>query len=225
MAGERRYVYKKFEMKFALGTKKEMVSIYDEAGNVHPTTAVAIEPMAITAIKTVDTDGYSAVQVGFGKQKSQRISKALGGHMKKGLGEDAEIFAATKEFRVDEAQLQEFQIGETISPSESFEEGEKVEVSGITKGKGFQGVVKRHGFRGGPRTHGQKHSERAPGSIGAGGVQKVIKGVRMAGRMGGDRVNVKNLKIVKIDKDNNIMYISGALPGRRGTLIEIRQIS
>lgn len=104
----------------------------------------------------------------------------------------------------------------------AFQEGDKIKVSGKSKGKGFQGVVKRHGFHGGPRTHGQKHSEREPGSIGATGPQRVFKGVRMAGRMGGNRVSVKNLKIVKIDKDNNQLYISGAVPGRRGTLLEIR---
>jgi len=102
-----------------------------------------------------------------------------------------------------------------------FEEGDKVAVRGISKGKGFQGVVKRHGFHGGPRTHGQKHSEREPGSIGSAGKQRVFKGVRMAGRMGGKRVTVKNLKIIKIDKEKNQILISGAVPGRRGTLLEI----
>lgn len=102
-----------------------------------------------------------------------------------------------------------------------FHEGDKVIVSGISKGKGFQGVVKRHGFHGGPRTHGQKHSEREPGSIGATGPQRVFKGTRMAGRMGGDKITVKNLKIVKIDKDKNQLFISGAVPGRKGTLLKI----
>ncbi len=102
-----------------------------------------------------------------------------------------------------------------------FQEGDKVIVSGISKGKGFQGVVKRHGFHGGPRTHGQKHSEREPGSIGSTGPQRVFKGIRMAGRMGGDKITVKNLKIVKIDKDKNQLFISGAVPGRKGTLLKI----
>lgn len=108
--------------------------------------------------------------------------------------------------------------GEDVS---LFQEGDKVIVSGISKGKGFQGVVKRHGFHGGPRTHGQKHSEREPGSIGATGPQRVFKGTRMAGRMGGDKITVKNLKIVKIDKDKNQLFISGAVPGRKGTLLKI----
>ncbi len=102
-----------------------------------------------------------------------------------------------------------------------FQEGDKVIVSGVSKGKGFQGVVKRHGFHGGPRTHGQKHSEREPGSIGSTGPQRVFKGTRMAGRMGGDKITVKNLKIVKIDKDKNQLFISGAVPGRKGTLLKI----
>jgi len=102
-----------------------------------------------------------------------------------------------------------------------FQEGDKVVVTGISKGKGFQGVVKRHGFHGGPRTHGQKHSEREPGSIGATGPQRVFKGTRMAGRMGGDKITVKNLRIVKIDKDKNQLFISGAVPGRKGTLLKI----
>ena len=127
-----------------------------------------------------------------------------------------------KEFRLVDNKS-ELKKGDIVDAS-SFAEGDKVEVSGISKGKGFQGVVKRHGFHGGPRTHGQKHSEREPGSIGAGGVQRVFKGKRMAGRMGGDRITVKNLKILKIDKDNNEMLVSGAIPGRRGTLLEIKSV-
>ena len=115
----------------------------------------------------------------------------------------------------------EFPLGNSVS---MFQEGDKVTASGISKGKGFQGVVKRHGFHGGPRTHGQKHSEREPGSIGTTGPQRVFKGKRMAGRMGGDRVTVKNLKIIKIDKEKNQIYVSGAVPGRRGTLLEFKSV-
>lgn len=112
-------------------------------------------------------------------------------------------------------------VGNRVSDTGEFQEGDKIIVSGVSKGKGFQGVVKRHGFHGGPRTHGQKHSEREPGSIGSTGPQRVFKGTRMAGRMGGERVTVKNLKIVRIDKEKNQIYVSGAIPGRRGTLLEI----
>lgn len=115
--------------------------------------------------------------------------------------------------------------GNSVSDNGEFQEGDKIIVSGVSKGKGFQGVVKRHGFHGGPRTHGQKHSEREPGSIGTTGPQRVFKGKRMAGRMGGDRVTVKNLKIIKIDKEKNQIFISGAAPGRRGTLLEIRELA
>ena len=111
-------------------------------------------------------------------------------------------------------------LGDVIN-ADTFEEGDKIQVTGTSKGKGFQGVVKRHGFHGGPRSHGQKHSEREPGSIGATGPQRVFKGVRMAGRMGSDRITVKNLKIVGVDKENNKILISGAVPGKRGTLLEI----
>jgi large subunit ribosomal protein L3 len=109
-----------------------------------------------------------------------------------------------------------------VDGEHEFEEGDVVRVSGVSKGKGFQGVVKRHGFHGGPRTHGQKHSEREPGSIGATGPQRIFKGKKMAGRMGGNRVTLKNLKILKVDKENNQLLISGAVPGRKGTLLEIR---
>lgn len=126
-----------------------------------------------------------------------------------------------KEFRIEEEDLNKYNLGDEITV-EIFNEGDDVQVSGTTKGKGFQGVVKRHGFHGGSRTHGQKHSEREPGSIGSVWPQRVLKGKRMAGRMGHERVTVKGLKIVKIDKENNILAVKGAVPGRRGTLLEIR---
>ena len=127
-------------------------------------------------------------------------------------------FLTLKEFRLQEAST--MKIGDIVDAS-VFAKGDTVAVSGISKGKGFQGGVKRHGFAGGSRTHGQKHSEREPGSIGGGLRSRVPKGMRMAGRMGGDRITVKNLKVLEIDKDNNILVISGAIPGRRGTMLEI----
>ncbi|MDQ5957881.1 MAG: large subunit ribosomal protein, partial [Patescibacteria group bacterium] len=125
-----------------------------------------------------------------------------------------------REYRV-EGTLGDIKVGDTFDTS-VFAEGDNVTVSGISKGKGFQGVVKRHGFHGGPRSHGQKHSEREPGSIGAGGMQRVFKGKRMAGRMGGDMITQKTIKIVKVDKDNNQIFVTGSVPGRRGTVVEIR---
>ncbi len=199
-------------MKFLLGTKEEMTQIYDENSRAYPVTAVKVGPLTVTQKKTKETDGYDAVQVGFGDRSDKHFNKALKGH----LGKNG-TFAVLKEFRGEF----EHNVGDTINP-DVFEVGDVVEVSGTSKGKGFQGVVKRHGFAGGRRTHGQKHSEREPGSIGATGPQRVLKGTRMAGRMGSDRVTVKNLKVMHIDADNGLVYIKGAIPGRRGTLIEIK---
>ena len=199
-------------MKFILGTKEEMTQYFTEDGKAIPVTIIKTAPNTVTAIKTMERDGYSAVQIGFGEQKESRLNKA---QIKNGA------FKTLKEYR-DENIDPDLKVGQILNASELFEEGEKVEVSGTSKGKGFQGVVKRHGFHGGPRTHGQKHSEREPGSIGAGGIQRVLKGTRMAGRMGSDRITNKNMKIVSIDAENNLLLIKGAIPGRRGSLVEIK---
>jgi len=198
-------------MKFILGTKEAMTQIFDNEGVVHPVTILNAGPIVITQIRNQETDGYEAVQVGYGNKKEKNINKPEKGHLK-----DLGNFRYLREFEIDG----EMKVGDKMDAS-IFKEGEEVIISSISKGKGFQGVVKRHGFSGGPRSHGQKHSERKPGSIGSTGPQRVFKGTRMAGRMGTDRVTVKNLKIVQIDKDNNKIYIKGAVPGRRGTLVEI----
>lgn len=193
-----------------------MSQVWTDDGSVIPVTVVDAGPVVVTQVKTSDgKDGYDAVQVGYGSKKESKLSKALRGHFK-GFGN----FRYVKEFRLKDGEKHEWNVGDTIDVS-VFSEGDIVRVSGTSKGKGFQGVVKRHGFAGGPRSHGQKHSEREPGSIGATGPQRVLKGLKMAGRMGGDRVTVKNLKIIGVDKENNKLLISGALPGRRGTLLEI----
>ncbi|MCR4306877.1 MAG: 50S ribosomal protein L3 [Candidatus Yonathbacteria bacterium] len=199
-------------MKFILGTKEEMSQIFTEDGIAVPVTLLSAGPVVVTQVKTDEKDGYEAVQVGYGVKNPRNINKAQKGHFK-GLGN----FRYVKEFRTTPGEMK---VGDSFDVS-SFEPGDVVEVSGVSKGKGFQGVVKRHGFHGGPRTHGQKHSEREPGSIGATGPQRVFKGTRMGGRMGADRVTVKRLKVVAIDKENNVMAVSGAIPGRRGTVIEI----
>ncbi|MFH1956798.1 MAG: 50S ribosomal protein L3 [Patescibacteria group bacterium] len=199
-------------MKFILATKEKMTQIFDENGNTIPATLVNAGPITAVQIKTKEKDGYNSVQFGFGEKKEKNIKKP-----QRKLGN----FRYLREFRILPATNYPLPAsGDTIDVS-IFQEGDKVKISGISKSKGFQGVVKRHGFHGGPRTHGQKHSEREAGSIGATGPQRVFKGTRMAGRMGGDRTSVKNLKVVKIDKENNQIYISGAVPGRRGTLLEI----
>ena len=199
-------------MKFLLGTKENMTQIFTDDGVVVPVTVIKTSSNVITQVKTSDKDGYQAVQIGFGEKKAKNITKPLKGHVKE-LGN----FAHLKEVKLEG----EFNIGDKIE-IDTLAEGDTVTVSSISKGKGFQGVVKRHGFKGGRRSHGQKHSEREPGSIGVGGVQRVFKGMRMAGRMGTDRVSVKNLKIAKIDAANQLVYIKGAIPGRKGTLVEIK---
>lgn len=192
--------------KFILGTKEKMLQIFDEKGNSIPATLVNAGPIIAIQVKNKEKDDYEAVKFGFGVRKSKNKKIKAHKHI--------------KELRISDSGIS---AGDNVDVS-VFEEGDKVSVSGISKGKGFQGVVKRHGFHGGPRTHGQKHSEREPGSIGIGGIQRVLKGTRMAGRMGSDRTTVKNLKIVKIDKAENQLLISGALPGRKGTLLEIKGI-
>ncbi|MEK7514517.1 MAG: 50S ribosomal protein L3 [Patescibacteria group bacterium] len=201
-------------MKFILGKKVIMTQTFSEDGRVHPVTLVEAGPLFVTQVKTPEKDGYSAVQVGFGTRKEKTLNKAQKGHFK-GAGP----FMHLGEFRTNADSP--LKVGDQINVS-VFSQGDSVAVSGISKGKGFQGGVKRHGFHGGPRTHGQKHSEREPGSIGGGLRTRVPKGMRMAGRMGGDRITVKNLKIVNIDSDKNLLYIEGAVPGRKGTVLEIK---
>ncbi len=188
--------------------------MFDADGTVSPVTVIAIKASKVTQVKTKEKDGYSAVQVGYGDRKEKNISKAVLGHTKN-IGN----FELLREFRVEDALPE---VGSDVA-LDAFKEGDIVAVSGITKAKGFQGVVKRHGFKGGPRSHGQKHSEREPGSIGGAGRDggRVAKGKRMAGRTGGDRVTVKNLKVVGIDAENRQIFIKGALPGRKGTILEI----
>lgn len=191
-------------MKFIIGTKVGMTQIFDKAGVVHPVTVITVLENKVTQVKTKEKDGYEAVQIGYGTRKEKNVNKA-----QKPKGN----FAGYKEFRgVTEA-------------GEPFAEGDTVQVSAISKGKGFQGVVKRYNFRGGPRSHGQKHSERERGSSGGGPGRaggRVALGMRMAGRMGGDRVTVKNLSVVGVDAEKKELYIEGAVPGRRGTMVEIR---
>lgn len=200
--------------KFILGKKIGMSQIFKD-DKVIPVTLVEAGPIVVTQIKTPQKDGYSAIQVGFGFKKPKRLSKALKGHLKN-LGS----FRWLREFRVSEEELKNFQIGDKIEVS-IFKEGEKVKITGTSKAKGFQGVVKRHGFHGGPKTHGQKDRLRAPGSIGPTHPQHVVKGRRMAGRMGGETVTLKNCQIVEVLPEENLLVIKGALPGKRGELLKI----
>lgn len=214
-------------MKFILAKKVNMTQVFDESGRVQPATVLNADPVTVTQVKNKEKDGYSAVQVGYGTRKGKNISKAVMGQLKDLNLAKKTGFAYLREFRQDTGEIKRGDlIGLDAPPAgeAGFAVGDRVQVSAISKGRGFQGVVKRHGFHGGPRTHGQKHSEREAGSIGGGGRAggRVVKGMRMAGRMGGDRVTVKNLKVVAIDSTTNTLFVSGAVPGRRGTLVEIR---
>jgi len=201
-------------MKAILGTKIKMTQFFDEDGMVHPATIVLAGPCVVTQVKNQETDGYTAIQVGYGDQKESRKTKAELGHTK-----DLGSFANLSEFRIDDSAS--FNRGDKIEAS-IFEVGDNVAISGTSKGKGFQGVVKRHNFAGGRRSHGQKHSEREPGSIGATVAQRVFKGTKMGGRMGSDRITVKNLTVLAISPETNEILIKVAIPGRRGSVIEIR---
>lgn len=184
--------------KFILGKKLGMSTIYDEKQGALNVTLVECAPDVVTQIRTSEKDKYEAVQVGLKKEKGNNFEKIK------------EFSGETKDLKAGD----ELTIGQ-------FEVGDKVKVSGISKAKGFQGVVKRHGFKGSPKSHGHKHDLRAPGSIGATFPEHVIKGKRMAGRMGGERTTTRNLKIVAIDKENNILFLKGAVPGVKGRIVEI----
>jgi len=196
-----------------------MMQCFDDDGKVIPVTVISAGPLVVTQVKNPDSDGYTAVQVAYEEQKSSRATKAHLGHVAPVSNEDKKDNSAFKHLR-EFRDIEEISVGDRITV-EAFKKGDIVVISGLSKAKGFQGVVKRHGFAGGPRSHGQKHSEREHGSIGGGLRNKVPKGMRMPGRMGGDRITVKNLEIVGVDQENNQLLVKGAIPGRRGTLIEI----
>src|ERR1035437_732802 len=200
-------------MKFILGIKQNMTQVFDESGKVHPATILTAGPSPITQVKTKENDGYSAVQIGCGVKRDKNINKPMKGHL------NGVSVRYLKEFCIPDVSA--YKVGEKIDLS-SFAVGDVIEVSAISKGKGYQSVIKRHGFKGQPRSHGQKHSENEPGSIGGGLRNRVPKNMRMAGRTGGDRVTVKNLQILGVDQENNQLLVSGAVPGRKGTLVEIR---
>lgn len=206
-------------LKFILGKKMGMSQIFEEDGTVVPVTVISTEPMKITQIKTEGKDGYSAVQFGTGFKK--KLSKPLQGHLK-----ELEKLRHLKEARLPGGKQTgetDVKAGGTVDVS-IFNPGDQVKISGISKGKGFQGVMKRHGFHGMPHSHGHHHVARHAGSIGQRFPQHTLKGMRMAGRMGGERVTVRGLKVMKVDKENNFLAVKGAVPGRRGTWLEIREL-
>lgn len=204
---------------FILGKKIEMTQIF-QGNKIVPVTKILAGPCLITQIKNKEKDGYQAVQLGFGKKNLK--NKPLIGHLKKTESEkDFNYFL--REFLIEKEE-KEYQLGEKITV-DIFKPGDKLKIRGWSKGRGFQGVVKRHGFHGSPATHGHKDQLRMPGSIGATGPAKVFKGVRMGGRMGGNRVTVNNLEVVGILSKENILLVKGAVPGARNSFLEILKVN
>jgi len=203
-------------MKGLIGKKVGMTQLFDDAGRAVPVTVIKAGPCYVTQVRTVDQDGYSAVQLGFEETKTQRLSGGELGHLKKNELPPLRIL---REFRTSE----ELEEGQTLTV-DVFEEGERVDIVGKSKGRGFTGVVKRWGFSGGPKTHGQSDRHRAPGSIGAGSTPgRVFKGKKMPGRMGNDTVTSQNLLISRIDPENNIIAVRGSVPGPKNGLVIIKE--
>lgn len=202
-------------MKAILGKKVGMTQIFKESGEVVPVTVIEAGPEVVTQIKTLEKDGYNAVQVGFEDQKPHRVNKPLTGHFEKS-GVTPKKHVA--EFRNDEGET--YELGQVITVAD-FEEGKKLDITGVSKGKGTQGNIKRHGHHRGPMTHGSKH-KRLPGALaGATYPSRVFPGNAAPGRMGRDTVTVQNVELVKIDTDRNLMLVKGAVPGGKGSLVKI----
>jgi large subunit ribosomal protein L3 len=197
-----------------MGRKVGMTSVFDETGRVVPVTVIQAGPCWVTQVKTSDAHGYNAVQLGF--EESRKLNSPERGHLAKA---GSPMLRHLREWHVPDPS--EYELGQRLDVS-MFEPGERVTLVGTSKGKGFQGVVKRHGFAGGPKTHGQSDRWRAPGSIGSGTTPgRVLKGLRMAGRMGHDRVTVKNLLVVRADPERNLLLVRGAVPGPREALVVV----
>ena len=202
-----------------LGRKIGMTSFYDKSGKNVAATVIEAGPCVVTQVKSPDTDGYSAVQLGFGEKRVKSTTKPLMGHFAGANTTPKQYVAEFRDFGVEKS------LGDELVMEEVLAEGDIVNVVGVSKGKGFQGVVKRHGFRGvGDATHGQHNRQRAPGSIGASSdPSKVIKGMRMAGQTGNSRVKIKNLEVLKIHSEQNLLVIKGAIPGHKGSFVIIEK--
>lgn len=197
-------------MKFILGKKQGMSQVFDNEGRIVPVTVIEAGPCFVTQVKDEEKDRYQAVQIGYEKLKDKKIKKS----------QKDKPYRYLKEFSIFNDQFSK-KIGDEINVS-IFKEGDIVKISGISKGKGFQGVVKRHGFSGGPASHGHRHVLRTPGSIGSMFPQRVVKGKKMPGHAGTERITTTGLKIVKVDKENNLLAVKGAISGANGGLIEIK---
>ena len=203
-------------MKSIIGKKIGMTQIFDENGVMIPVTVVEAGPVVVTQIKTEETDGYNAVQIGYEEQKPQRVNRPMTGHFEKSGVTPKKHLA---EFRNDEGEV--YELGQVITVAD-FEEGKKLDITGVSKGKGTQGNIKRHGHHRGPMTHGSKHKRLAGALAGATYPSRVFPGNAGPGRMGRDTVTVQNVELVKIDTDRNLMLVKGAVPGGKGSLVKVR---
>lgn len=200
-----------------LGRKIGMTQVFSPAGEAVPVTVIELGPCVVTQVRDMDRDGYEAVQIGFGDVKPKSLTKPEQGHLAKA----GRLARYLREFGAD--NIDEHEVGQVLTV-EIFQPGQIIDVTGTSKGRGFQGVVKRHGFRGGPKTHGQSDRWRAPGSIGAGtDPGRVWKGTRMAGRMGNRRVTVQNLQVVEVLADKHILLVKGSVPGAKNGLLMVRR--
>ena len=205
-------------LKGLIGRKIGMTQIFEEDGTATPVTLIEAGPCYVSMVKTIESDGYSAVQLAFGEVKPKRLTRGQLGHLKKN---DLPPVKCIREFRVKNTDVKE---GETLS-ADVFEKGDRVDVIGISKGRGFAGVVKRYHFKGGPRTHGQSDRLRGPGSLGAGTTPgRVFKGKRGPGRMGNQRVTSSNLRVILVDKERNLLAVNGSVPGPKRGIVMIKEI-
>ncbi len=211
-------------MKGIIGKKVGMTQIFDTDGKVIPVTVIQAGPCYVTQIRTAENDGYTAVQLGFDelppkRNGSSRLNKPKQGHLKRNSLSLPDL-RVLREFRVKSLDVEE---GQQLN-ADIFERGDRIDVIGTSKGRGFAGTIKRHNFNRGPKTHGQSDRERAPGSIGSTTTPgRVLKGTRMAGRMGGDRVTVQNLEVVEVDAEKNLLAVRGSVPGARGGILLIKE--
>jgi large subunit ribosomal protein L3 len=217
-------------MKALLGYKVGMTTVIEDNGSAVPVTVIQAGPCYVTQVKDTDGDGYQALQLGFAETKERRLTRGELGHLGRlsqdkdhpNRKQDAGIPAVRHLREVRTRTVGDYEVGQALTV-EQFEAGDRVDVTGKSKGRGFTGVVKRYGFRGGPKTHGQSDRQRAPGSIGAtSGMSRVIKGMRMAGRSGNETVTAANLEVVRIDPERNLIAVKGSVPGAKGNLVLIR---
>lgn len=203
--------------KVIIGKKVGMTQVFNEEGQLVPVTVVEAGPCKVVQVKSVETDGYNSIQLGYGQIKEKKVTKPLKGHFDKN---ELEYKKVLKEFRVADAS--QYQVGQDVN-ADVFENGDKIDVTGTSKGKGFQGVIKRHNQTRGPMEHGSKY-HRSPGSMGSSATpSRVLKGKKLPGQMGSVQVTVQNLEIVKVDAERNLLLVKGAVPGIRGSLITIKE--